>query len=176
MSLSENLEAGGTVDDHISNTEFSLSPETHKQMGAAINRISQKNNEKIEERLKVVRSKTNNLSIKDMMSLLENRINVMTFNNEKESENVEKVLGGDGEDVREESEDSESSSSSDSDSSSNSSSSDLSSDSESSDSSDEEQPNYSQQIPFQNTPNSHQNHDWYRQWYASVQQQRYSIQ
>jgi len=176
MSLSENLEAGDTVDDHISNTEFSLGPETHKQMGAAISRISQKNNEKIEERLRVVRSKTNNLSIKDMMSLLENRINVMTFNNQKESENVEKVLGGDGEDVLEESEDSESSSSSESDSSSNSSSSDLSSDSESSDSSDEEQPNYSQQIPFQNPPNSHQNHDWYRQWYASVQQQRYSIQ
>jgi len=177
ISLSEKLEAGDTVDDHISNTEFSFSPETYQQMGAAITRLSQKNNEQIEERLKQVRKKTNNLSIKDMMSLLENRTNIMSLNDEDEPDKIDKII--DGEHPLEDTEDSESSSS-ESDSSSDSSSSSSSSDSESNESEssdeDDEQSSFHQNNNFRNLPNDHHNQDWYLQWYASVQQQRYSIQ
>merc|ERR1712098_998552 len=181
ISLSGNLEAGDTVDDHITNTEFSLSPETYQQMGEAISRLSQRNDEQIEERLKQVRKKTNNLSIKDMMSLLENRTNIMSLNFEDEPDKIDKIIDGeddDGEDPLEDTEDTESSSS-DSDSSSDSSSSSSSSDSESNESEssdeDDEQSSFHQNINFSNPPNDH-NQDWYYQWYASVQQQRYSIQ
>merc|ERR1712058_90875 len=143
-------------------------------MGEAISRLSQRNDEQIEERLKQVRKKTNNLSIKDMMSLLENRTNIMSLNFEDEPDKIDKIIDGEDEDA----EDTESSSS-DSDSSSDSSSSSSSSDSESNESEssdeDDEQSSFHQNINFSNPPNDH-NQDWYYQWYASVQQQRYSIQ
>ena len=161
-----------------------LSEEEYITIGRAVDRLAARSNEELDIKLKVVQEKTSNLSIKDMMGLLQSGANILEEENIHEDSDApsEQAISSDppileNSQPSEESESSSSSSDSESDSDSSSNSEDGSS-SDSDEESDKDEtpggPPLSSAMP---PPISSANfHPWYQQWYAAVSQQRQAIQ
>ena len=121
-----------------------ISEETNTKIGEAVDRLSARRNDELDQKLKIVRGKTSQLSLKEMLKLVESGANVLEENNDVVDESVQSETVQTAEEEEEEDEEASTSSSdgdssdSESDSSSTSSS---STDSDSDDSSSESEDN-----------------------------------
>ena len=143
-----------------------------KNVSKSLDRLSKFRQEEINSKLNVVRDKTSNLSLEEMMKLLESGSNLFEIETSAKNETRDNVEVKPKESLLEESNVSEcSSSESSSSSDSESSSSDSSSSDSDSESSDDE---CSSVNPSPGHPSVSQS--WYQQWYTAVSYQRQMIQ
>ena len=109
-----------------------ISEETNTKIGEAVDRLSARRNDELDQKLKIVREKTSQLSLKEMLKLVESGANLLEENNE---DVVDESVQSETEEAEEEEDEEASTSSSDGDSSdSESDSSSTDSDSDDSDS------------------------------------------
>merc|ERR1712029_805262 len=59
-----------------------ISEETNTKIGEAVDRLSARRNDELDEKLKIVREKTSQLSLKEMLKLVESGANLLEENNE----------------------------------------------------------------------------------------------
>ena len=116
-----------------------ISEETNTKIGEAVDRLSARRNDELDQKLKIVREKTSQLSLKEMLKLVESGANLLEENNE---DVVDESVQSETEEAEEEEDEEASTSSSDGDSSDSesdsSSTSSSSTDSDSDDSSSED--------------------------------------
>merc|ERR1719471_2242622 len=66
-----------------------ISEETNTKIGEAVDRLSARRNDELYQKLKIVREKTSQLSLKEMLKLVESGANLLEENNEDVDESVQ---------------------------------------------------------------------------------------